>query len=63
MEKLLISSCLLGNECKYSGGSNRLPDGVLAALREKYTLIPVCPETAGGLPSRGSRVSALARAC
>lgn len=50
MEKLLISSCLLGNECKYSGGSNRLPDGVLAALREKYTLIPVCPETAGGLP-------------
>ena len=50
MEKLLISSCLLGNECKYSGGSNRLPDGVLAALREKYTLIPVCPETAGSLP-------------
>ena len=51
MEKLLISSCLLGNECKYSGGSNRLSDGVLAALREKYTLIPVCPETAGGLPT------------
>lgn len=23
---------------------------MLAALREKYTLIPVCPETAGGLP-------------
>lgn len=50
MEKLLISACLLGFNCKYSGGNNRLPDAVLRALREKYTLVPVCPETAGGLP-------------
>ena len=50
MKKLLISSCLLGNDCKYSGGNNRLGDAALAALREKYDLIPVCPETAGGLP-------------
>lgn len=50
MKKLLISSCLLGNDCKYSGGSNRLDDAALAALRAKYDLVPVCPETAGGLP-------------
>lgn len=50
MEKLLISSCLLGNNCKYSGGNNRLPEELLSALRAKYTLIPVCPETAGKLP-------------
>lgn len=50
MPRLLISSCLLGNECKYCGGSNCLPDEVLSALREKYTLVPVCPEFAGGLP-------------
>ena len=50
MNRLLISSCLLGNDCKYSGGNNRLDDAALAALRAKYDLVPVCPETAGGLP-------------
>ena len=48
-EKALISACLLGAECKYSGGSNALPEDTLAALREKYELIPVCPECCGGL--------------
>lgn len=51
MQKLLISACLLGNDCKYDGGNNRLPDAVLAALREKYVLVPVCPEFSGGLPT------------
>lgn len=51
MPNLLISSCLLGNNCKYDGGNNRLPDSVIAALREKYTLVPVCPEFSGGLPT------------
>ena len=50
MENLLISACLLGFECKYSGGSNKLSDERIAALKEEYRLIPVCPETAGGLP-------------
>ena len=50
MEKLLISACLLGFECKYSGGSNKLSDERIAALKKEYRLIPVCPETAGGLP-------------
>ena len=63
MENLLISACLLGVECKYSGGSNALPEETIKKLRELYRLIPVCPETAGGLttprdPSerRGDRV-------
>lgn len=50
MERLLISACLLGVSCKYSGGSNALAPKILAALRERFTLVPVCPETAGGLP-------------
>ena len=50
MENLLVSACLLGNLCKYNGGTNTLPEEVLKALREKYFLIPVCPETSGGLP-------------
>ena len=51
MEKLLISACLMGFECKYCGGSNYIGDEKMAALKEKYRLIPVCPESAGGLPT------------
>jgi len=63
METLLISACLVGYNCKYNGGNNALPPEVLSALRERYRLIPVCPEAAGGLPTprvpserRGGRV-------
>lgn len=51
MESVLISACLMGFECKYSGGSNALSPETLSRLREKYRLIPVCPESAGGLPT------------
>ena len=51
MENLLISACLLGVECKYSGGSNALPEETIEKLRTRSRLIPVCPETAGGLPT------------
>ena len=47
-EKLLISACLLGRNCKYSGGNNYLPG--VEALRDRYELVPVCPECMGGLP-------------
>ena len=46
-EKLLISACLLGSNCKYNGGNNYHP--LTEKLREKYTLVPVCPEAFGGL--------------
>lgn len=49
MEKLLISACLTGVNCKYSGGNNRLDDFLLEKLRAKYELISVCPESDGGL--------------
>lgn len=48
---LLISACLLGTNCKYNGGNNALPPEKLAALEERYRLVPVCPEQAGGLPT------------
>ena len=51
MENVLISACLLGFACKYCGGSNKLTEQQLAALGERFRLIPVCPETAGGLPT------------
>ena len=48
-EKLLISACLMGENCKYNGGNNFLP--AVDALKEHYDLIPVCPERDGGLPT------------
>lgn len=48
-EKALISACLLGLDCRYDGKNNGLGAEKLAALREKYELIPVCPECYGGL--------------
>ena len=49
MEKLLISACLTGVNCKYSGGNNKLDEAFLDKLRAKYEMIPVCPESDGGL--------------
>ena len=48
-EKLLVSACLLGENCKYSGGNNYSP--AVEALKEKFDVIPVCPEQMGGLPT------------
>ena len=44
---ILVSACLLGTNCKYSGGNNLTPK-VLELMKE-HTLIPVCPEESGGL--------------
>ena len=49
-EKIIISACLLGFDCKYDGGNNRMEDAAIAALRKRFELIPVCPECCGGLP-------------
>ena len=49
MESILISACLLGVNCKYSGGNNRC--GAAEALGERFHLVPVCPEQLGGLPT------------
>ena len=45
----MISACLLGVNCKYDGGNNRLPDETIGKLVSQYELIPVCPECYGGL--------------
>lgn len=47
--KLLVSACLLGENCKYSGGNNYTP--AVEALKERFEVIPVCPEQLGGLPT------------
>lgn len=47
--KIMVSACLLGENCKYSGGNNR-HEKVLAFLNG-HEVIPVCPEVMGGLPT------------
>jgi len=49
-EKLLISSCLLGEFVKYNGHHNLLALFNIDKLKEKYILYPFCPEVEGGLP-------------
>lgn len=58
---VLVSACLIGVCCRYDGASK--PDSRVLALMSGHTLIPVCPEILGGLPTpripseiRGDRV-------
>lgn len=45
--KILVSACLLGENCKYNGGNNLSP-AVLKFL-EGHEVIPVCPEVEAGM--------------
>ena len=47
--KIMVSACLIGENCKYDGGNNK--DERIAVLAEDHELIPVCPEVLGGLPT------------
>ena len=44
---ILVSACLLGVCCRYDGESK--PNEDVIALREHFTMIPICPEVDGGL--------------
>ena len=46
-EKLLISACLFGENVRYDGKNNLVED--LERLKEKYELIPFCPEVSSGM--------------
>ena len=46
--KIVVSACLLGENCKYNGGNNFSED--VKRLIEGHIVVPVCPEMMGGLP-------------
>lgn len=48
-ERILVSACLLGAPCRYDGRAKPSPEVI--RLSERFDLVPVCPETAGGLPT------------
>ena len=47
--RIMVSACLLGENCKYSGGNNR-NEKVLDYVAG-HEVVPVCPEVMGGLPT------------
>ena len=44
-----MSACLVGVRCNHRGEAS--PSAAVEALAGRYRLIPVCPETLGGLPT------------
>ena len=46
---VLVSACLLGENCKYNGGNNCSP-AILDFLKDKQ-IIPICPEILAGMPA------------
>lgn len=46
--KIMVSACLMGENCKYNGGNN-LNEKVLEFVKGHEVII-VCPEVMGGLP-------------
>ena len=46
--RIVVSACLLGENCKYSGGNNE-NKAVLNFVKD-HELISVCPEVLDGLP-------------
>ena len=50
MIRVLVSSCLLGEAVRYHGGDARCESDVLDRWRAEGRLVPICPETAAGLP-------------
>ena len=51
-KKILVSACLLGNNCKYNGGNNfnqALAEYIAKQknLDADFEVIPVCPEVLG----------------
>lgn len=51
MEKIFVSSCLLGAKVRYDGGAKTVDSALLATWRTEGRLVPLCPEMAAGLPT------------
>ena len=47
--KIMVSACLMGENCKYNGGNN-FNEKVMNYIKN-HEVITVCPEVMGGLPT------------
>jgi uncharacterized protein YbbK (DUF523 family) len=70
LARVLVSSCLLGAEVRYHGGSAWIESPILQRWQEEGRVVDVCPEVAAGLGTpraaaesvRGDGARVLARA-
>ena len=46
---MMVSACLLGVRCNHKGEANT--NEAVVALRARHRVVPICPESAGGLPT------------
>ncbi len=51
MERILVSACLIGWPVRFDGAAKTLADPRIAAWAAEGRLVPLCPETAAGLPT------------
>ena len=58
MVNILVSACLLGENCKYNGNNNYNED--VLKLKKYFNIIPVCPEVFGGFRLRAHRLKSAA---
>ena len=50
MNKVLVSTCLIGENVRYNGQLKQYDSRMLADWKLRGRLVPFCPEVAGGLP-------------
>jgi uncharacterized protein YbbK (DUF523 family) len=51
VEPVLVSACLLGIPCRWHGRRAKKREDLLRRLRDRYVLVPICPEQLGGMPT------------
>ncbi|TYK46328.1 DUF523 domain-containing protein [Actinomadura decatromicini] len=49
MERILVSSCLVGRRVRYDGAAKPVGGGLFERWRAEGRLVPFCPEVSGGL--------------
>ena len=49
MEKILVSSCLLGRRVRYDAGALPVSDRILEQWKTDGRIVPVCPEVDAGM--------------
>ena len=48
---VLFSACFLGIPCRWHGRPGKRREELIRKLKERYVLVPVCPEQLGGMPT------------
>jgi uncharacterized protein YbbK (DUF523 family) len=51
VEPILVSACLLGIPCRWHGRRPKKREKLIRRLRQRYVLVPICPEQLGGMPT------------